>query len=54
MTANKPDGIEVDTITFDVNGEPEGLDDESLDGVAGGVAMPNYSECNLNPNGGCY
>jgi hypothetical protein len=33
----KETGIEVDSVTFDSNGEVEGVDESVLDGVAGGL-----------------
>jgi hypothetical protein len=39
----KQDGIDVDKVDFDKNGMPEGLDDELLDGVAGGILVANQS-----------
>lgn len=39
----KQDGIEVDKVDFDKNGMPEGLEDELLDGAAGGLLSANQS-----------
>lgn len=41
----KEDGVEVDNVTFDANGELVGLDPEILDGVAGGLVESNGSGC---------
>jgi hypothetical protein len=50
---NKSDGIEVDKINFDVNGMPEGLDDGTLDGIAGGLLDPNHQgDCGTGTGSG--
>jgi hypothetical protein len=40
----KKTGIEVDSVTFDSNGEVEGLDESVLDSAAGGL-MAGDSGC---------
>lgn len=49
---NKEQGIDLDKITIDANGEIDGLDDSVLDNVAGGLAPPgcNYN-CEIPPDG---
>ena len=42
----KQEGIDVEKITFDTEGEAEGLDDDLLDSVAGGLSENTNCPCN--------
>jgi hypothetical protein len=47
---NTDTGIELDKVTFDADGKVEGLDEETLDSVAGGLMMEpgNNNGCGNN------
>jgi hypothetical protein len=53
----KKDGINVENITFDANGEVAGLDDTTLDTIAAGAGVATNPEMddewNICWNGSC-
>ncbi len=51
----KQEGINVDQVTFDQNGEIVGLSDDVLDNVAGGLRAveENNKGCGNSVNGSC-
>ncbi len=53
--SEKKDGIEVDNLTFDANGEVVGLSDAVLDDVAGGLRAVegNNTGCGNSANLSC-
>ena len=54
---NPKDGIEVDALTFDSNGEVAGLGDDVLNEIAGGIAQEetdtNNTGCGNSANVSC-
>ena len=52
---NPKDGIEVDALTFDNNGEVAGLGDDVLNEIAGGLAQEdaNNTGCGNSANVSC-
>lgn len=49
----KAQGIDLDKVTIDANGEVDGLDDDLLDSVAGGLAAgPGCNYNCIDPIGG--
>ena len=52
-SAEQPEGIDVSNVTFDPDGKVNGLTDEALDGVAGGLMDSNNGSCPQANVGSC-
>ena len=50
----KKDGINVENITFDANGEVAGLDDTTLDTIAAGAGVATNPDADDEWNGICW